>query len=62
MPQGFDPKQRRHKVKAHERKAPTRRPPQPPMPGANEFSPEQETAMRQGQRDLRTMAPGDDLD
>jgi len=42
-------------VRGHKRKAPgPRRPPAPPAPGQTEFSPEQETAMRQGARAARS--------
>lgn len=55
---------KKHKVRGHERSAPTRRPRPAPMPGQTEFSPEQETAMRGGARQAREAAqtaPIDDV-
>lgn len=46
----------KHKVKAHHRSAPVRRPKAAPAPGQHEFSPDEEMAMRQGQR-AANMAP-----
>lgn len=50
---------KKHPVKAHHRRAPVRKPPQAPMPGQHEFSPEDEQAMRQGQRQSRMVTPID---
>lgn len=46
---------KKHPVKAYERRPPTRKPPQAPMPGQHEFDPDQERAMRQGQRQANTV-------
>lgn len=51
---------KKHKVREHERKPPTRRPKPAPAPGQHEFSPEEEQAMRSGQRQANTAPMPDD--
>ncbi len=48
---------KKHAVRAHERRPPTRKPKPAPMPGQHEFSPEEETAMRQGQSQINKGLP-----
>lgn len=49
---------KKHSVRAHERRPPTRKPKPAPAPGQNTFSPEEETAMRAGQRQANMAPPG----